>query len=49
MELVKELCDPEPTPLEIAEYRFATIEYDYKIHPKAAQEIRDIFKQLIQK
>jgi len=39
-------ADPEPNDLEIAEYQFATIEYDYKVHPDAAEAIRRIFKQL---
>lgn len=34
------------TPLEWAEYEFATVEYDYKIHPRAAEAIRAIFKRL---
>lgn len=34
------------TPLDWAEYEFATIEYDYKIHPGAARAIREIFKRL---
>ena len=34
------------TPLEWAEYEFATTEYDYKIHPDAAKTIRSIFRRL---
>lgn len=34
------------TQLDWAEYEFATIEYDYKIPPKAAEAIRTIFKRL---
>lgn len=34
------------TELDWAEYQFATIEYDYNIHPQAANAIRAIFKQL---
>ena len=34
------------TQLDWAEYEFATIEYDYMIHPKAAISIRAIFKRL---
>ncbi len=34
------------TPLEWAEYEFATIEYDYKVHPDAAKSILNIFKRL---
>lgn len=29
-----------------AMYEFATIEYDYKIHPDAARRIVELFKQL---
>ena len=36
------------TPLEWAEYEFATIAYDYQIHQKAAIAIREIFKRLSQ-
>ena len=32
--------------LDWADYQIATIEYDYRIHPKAAESIRSIFKQL---
>jgi hypothetical protein len=34
------------TPLDWAEYEFATIEYDYMIQPEAARRIREIFKRL---
>lgn len=34
------------TPLQWAEYEFATIEYDNNISPKAAQAIRAIFVRL---
>jgi len=34
------------TPLEWAEYEFATIEYDHRISPDAAKAIRAIFKRL---
>ena len=34
------------TPLDWAEYEFATIEYDFKIDPRAAEAIRAIFKRL---
>jgi hypothetical protein len=34
------------TELDWAEYMFATIEYDYNLHPRAAQSIRAIFRQL---
>lgn len=34
------------TELDWAEYQFATIEYDYHIHPDAARSIRAIFEQL---
>lgn len=36
----------DATPLDWAEYEFATIEYDYKVHPNAAKAIREIFKRL---
>lgn len=36
----------EVTPLEWAEYEFATIEYDYRIPERAANAIRAIFKRL---
>lgn len=32
---------------EWAEYEFATIEYDYHIHPQAASMIRSIFDRYI--
>ena len=34
------------TPLEWAEYEFATIAYDYKIHLDAIKSISNIFKRL---
>lgn len=34
------------TPLEWAEYEFATIEYDHKISPDAARGIRAIMQRL---
>ena len=34
------------TPLEWIEYEFATIEYDYKIHPDAAKRIIKLFERL---
>ncbi len=34
------------TPIEWVEYEFATIEYDYKIHPEAAKRIMALFKRL---
>lgn len=34
------------TGLDWAEYEFATIEYDYNIHPNAANSIRAIFERL---
>ncbi len=34
------------TELDWAEYEFATIEYDYNIHEKAARSIRAIFERL---
>jgi len=37
------------TPLEWAEYEFATIEYDYRIHPVAASAIRGIFERLVER
>lgn len=37
------------TPLEWAEYEFATIEYDYRIQEEAAARIRGIFKQLVER
>lgn len=37
------------TELDWAEYQFATVEYDYNIHPRAAESIRAIFKQLYEK
>jgi hypothetical protein len=37
------------TPLEWAEYEFATIEYDYEIHPEAAKAIYEILKRLADK
>lgn len=36
----------DATKLDWAEYEFATIEYDYRIHPDAAKRIRQIFKAL---
>lgn len=35
------------SPADWAEYEFATIEYDYKIHPDAAKRIRGIFRRYI--
>jgi hypothetical protein len=37
------------TPLEWAEYEFATIEYDFRIPLKAAQGIREIMKRLAER
>lgn len=34
------------TQLDWAEYEFATIEYDFRIHADAAKAIRNIFKRL---
>lgn len=34
------------TELDWAEYEFATIEYDYKVHPDAARRILELFKKL---
>jgi len=34
------------TPLDWAEYEFATIEYDYKIHPEAARRIRELLERV---
>lgn len=34
------------TELDWAEYEFATIEYDFRIHPIAAERIRHLFKRL---
>ena len=36
----------EVTPLEWAEYEFATIEYDAQLTPRTAEAIRAIFKRL---
>jgi hypothetical protein len=36
----------ELTPLDWVKYEFETIEYDYKIHPEAANRIRSLFEQL---
>lgn len=38
--------EPQMTPLESAEYEFATIEYDYNIHQNAAERILAIFRRL---
>lgn len=38
--------DPVPAARDLAEYEFATIEYDYKVHPDAARRIRLLFDQL---
>lgn len=32
--------------LDWAKYEFATIEYDFKIHPDAAKRIRKLFERL---
>lgn len=34
------------TPLEWAKYEFATIEYDYKVHPEAAKRILNLLERL---
>jgi hypothetical protein len=40
------LCQYEPSQLDIAEYQYATIEYDYRIHPDASKAILKIFENL---
>lgn len=35
--------------LDWAEYQFATIEYDFRIHPEAAKAIRSIFQTYLSK
>ena len=37
------------SPFEWAMYEFATIIYDYKVHPEAAKRVELIFKQLVEK
>ena len=36
----------EASELDWAGYEFATIEYDYKIHPEAAKRIQQLFVRL---
>ena len=50
---MKEIFDEDEyrylTELDAVEYVFSTIEYDFKIHPIAAKQIRELFKRLYEK
>ena len=38
--------EPEMSSLDWAMYEFATIEYDYRIHPHAARRIEKLFENI---
>lgn len=37
--------EPVPTAYEVADYRLATVFYDFAVHPEAQNQIIDILKQ----